>query len=395
MRLLPLRYRFCCQVGALCILWYFSSTAASIINKVTLQEYPYPMTVALVSLCTIPVYAIPLLWVWHIKKQRVSDYYMYRYVIPLSAAKAIAVASAYFSLWKVPVSYAHTVKATMPLFAVLCARIVLKEKQTFRVYLSLAPVVAGVLIASLTELSFNFAGLLSSLCSTATYSLLNVYVKRVLKDTGVHPIRFLILNAQIAATVFLPFWLFRDGIALWKVFFQTEEVINILSLRADLTIVPDHWFLIYLALSGLLSFAKNICAFVLIHRLTALSYAVANATTRITVIAVSLVTLHNPVTSLNIFGMTLAIFGVFLYNRAKQSQTKGLPLSQTDVTLSDASLVMLNGAVEGDFPRLLHPSSNVKVMSERAEDKDTIHMRAQKGFKGVYEPLNGHVKFIM
>lgn len=56
---------------------------------------------------------------------------------------------------------------------------------------------------------------------------------------------------------------------------------------------------------------------------------------------------------------------------------------------------MLNGAVEGDFPRLLHPSSNVKVMSERAEDKDTIHMRAQKGFKGVYEPLNGHVKFIM
>lgn len=67
----------------------------------------------------------------------------------------------------------------MPLFAVLCARIVLKEKQTFRVYLSLAPVVAGVLIASLTELSFNFAGLLSSLCSTATYSLLNVYVKRV------------------------------------------------------------------------------------------------------------------------------------------------------------------------------------------------------------------------
>lgn len=66
------------------------------------------MTVALVSLCTIPVYAIPLLWVWHIKKQRVSDYYMYRYVIPLSAAKAIAVASAYFSLWKVPVSYAHT-----------------------------------------------------------------------------------------------------------------------------------------------------------------------------------------------------------------------------------------------------------------------------------------------
>uniref|UniRef100_A0A0N5ALP8 TPT domain-containing protein n=1 Tax=Syphacia muris TaxID=451379 RepID=A0A0N5ALP8_9BILA len=384
MKFVPLRYRFCCHVGALCLLWYFSSTAASIINKVTLQKYPYPMTVALVSLCTIPVYAVPLLWVWHIKKQNISDYYMYRYVIPISAAKAIAVACAYFSLWKVPVSYAHTVKATMPLFAVLCARIVLKEKQTFRIYLSLAPIIAGVLIASFTELSFSLSGLISSLCSTATYSLLNVYVKRVLKDTEVHPIRFLILNAQIAASVFFPFWLIRDGVSLWTTFFGGDQDSHITP--------PDVWFLIYLALSGLLSFAKNICAFVLIHRLTALSYAVANATTRITVIAVSLITLHNPVTSMNIFGMGLAIFGVFFYNRAKQSQLRGLPLSRTDATLSDASLIMLNN---GDSQKNLH--SFLNNSSPNKQSLDVIYMRAQKSSrKGDYEhPRNGHVKFVM
>jgi solute carrier family 35 protein E1 len=70
-----------------------------------------------------------------------------------------------------------------------------------------------------------------------------------------------------------------------------------------------------LTVSGMLSFMQNLCAFTLIHKLTALSYAVTNATKRITVISVSLLTLHNPVTGANLFGMGLAVLGVFLYNR--------------------------------------------------------------------------------
>lgn len=67
--------------------------------------------------------------------------------------------------------------------------------------------------------------------------------------------------------------------------------------------------------SGFLNFAQNLVTFTLIHKLTALSYAVANATKRITIISASLVTLKNPVTPLNIFGMFLAVLGVLGYNR--------------------------------------------------------------------------------
>ncbi|VDO07443.1 unnamed protein product [Haemonchus placei] len=59
---------------------------------------------------------------------------------------------------------------------------------------------------------------------------------------------------------------------------------------------PDLWLLVLLAMTGVLSFLQNLCAFSLIHQLTALSYAVCNATKRITVIGSSLLTLHNPVT---------------------------------------------------------------------------------------------------
>ncbi|EJW73461.1 hypothetical protein WUBG_15633 [Wuchereria bancrofti] len=44
--------------------------------------------------------------------------------------------------------------------------------------------------------------------------------------------------------------------------------------------------------------------------------------------------------------MFLSIFGVFLYNRAKQREKeyRGLPKSQTDLTISDTSSVFLNGS---------------------------------------------------
>ncbi|VDK17404.1 unnamed protein product [Anisakis simplex] len=295
MPIVSTRCQFGCQVALLCLFWYSVSSAASVINKLTLQKYPYPMTVALASLVSIPLYSKPFIKFWQIKKYHLPSYYTKRYLIPISIGKAFAVASAYFSLSKVPISYAHTVKATMPLFAVICARVILNERQTKLVYISLIPIVIGVLIASLTELSFNFAGLISAIMSTFTYALLNVFVKR-----------------------------------------QTKASIQ----------VPDVWFIVYLTISGLMSFCQNLCAFTLIHRLTALSYAVTNTTKRITVISVSLIMLRNPITISNAFGMLLAILGVFLYNQAKQQHANAneiaLPLTHVDSTLSDASLLAFN-----------------------------------------------------
>jgi solute carrier family 35 protein E1 len=75
-------------------------------------------------------------------------------------------------------------------------------------------------------------------------------------------------------------------------------------------------------LDGFCNFVYNVLAFTLISHLSPLSYAIAGSAKRLVVITISILVLHNPVTKTNLFGISLALFGVVGYNQVKYYEKK-------------------------------------------------------------------------
>ncbi|PIK62561.1 putative solute carrier family 35 member E1 [Apostichopus japonicus] len=253
----------------------------------------------------VAVFLQPVLRVWRVPQpESIDRRHLLILVLPLAFGKFFSSVSAEFSILKVSVSFAHTVKATMPIFTVFLSRIILGEKQTLKIYLSLFPIIIGVMIATLTELSFDFFGLVAAFVSTITFALQNVYSKKALRDIGIHHLRLLLMLGQLAALMLLPIWVVLDF----------RRIVSDPELMAS-----PLWtqILTLLFLSSFLNFCQNIFAFSVLNLVMPLSYSIANATKRIVVIFLSLLMLRNPVTLTNICGMTLAVVGVVCYNLSK------------------------------------------------------------------------------
>ena len=68
-------------------------------------------------------------------------------------------------MWYVPVSFAETVKSSAPVFTVFLAYLLMGEKTSWLVCLSLIPVMGGLALCSANELSFNTAGFLAAMAT--------------------------------------------------------------------------------------------------------------------------------------------------------------------------------------------------------------------------------------
>ena len=97
------------KVLFLCVLWYAVSSSNNVIGKMVLSEFPYPMTVTVVQLTSITVYSGPFFNLWGVRRfVDISWKYYFKTIVPLALGKFLSSVFSQVSIWKVPVSYAHT-----------------------------------------------------------------------------------------------------------------------------------------------------------------------------------------------------------------------------------------------------------------------------------------------
>ena len=98
-------------VVALCLAWYAASSASNVVGKLVLTDFPYPVTVTMVQLLSIVLFSAPAFALGGVR--RAPDFprrYYWRTLVPLAFAKFLTTICSQVSIWKVPISYAHTGK---------------------------------------------------------------------------------------------------------------------------------------------------------------------------------------------------------------------------------------------------------------------------------------------
>jgi len=298
------------RLGILVLAWYTCSAMQNIWSKRVLKKLPFPMTLTMAQFIVISVVMPLLMQVWNKRRRNFTRAQYTRGMIPLACLKLFSSLSGFMTLLKVPVSYAHTVKAMMPFFTVSLTRVILGESYSWSIYLSLIPIVGGVLLTTASMVEFNLVGLVAALSSTLSLSIQSIFSKKVMR--GIDHLNLLLGTTQLCLAVFTPIWLYHEGFHMMfsGVAFEGLTTMEVSS--------------IFLELMGAsaCNCAQTIVAFTFLSLVQPVSYSVANVTKRVVVIGASMVTLGEVGNTANLVGMAITLSGVAFYNKVKLDAQK-------------------------------------------------------------------------
>lgn len=117
----------------LCLMWYIVSSSSNVVVKALLSEFPYPITVTMVQLTTITLLSGPVFNLWGVRKTSstlITWSYYFKLIVPLALGKFLGNVLGHVSIWKVPVSYAHTGKLLKPFNLTVFFYFIMKIRQS-------------------------------------------------------------------------------------------------------------------------------------------------------------------------------------------------------------------------------------------------------------------------
>ncbi|KAL2634149.1 hypothetical protein R1flu_005628 [Riccia fluitans] len=185
------------------------------------------------------------------------------------------------------------------------AYIMTLRREAWLTYVTLIPVVTGVVIASGGEPSFHLYGFIMCITATAARALKSVLQGILLSNEGekLNSMNLLLYMAPIAVVVLLPATLYLEPNVLG---------IAIAQARGD----PGIIFL--LTINSAMAYFVNLTNFLVTKNTSALTLQVLGNAKGAVAVVVSILIFRNPVSVTGMMGYGLTVFGVVLYSEAKR-----------------------------------------------------------------------------
>ncbi|KAH8050740.1 hypothetical protein JL721_11315 [Aureococcus anophagefferens] len=264
------------KTGSFFALWY------NIYNKKALNAMPLPWTLATVQLFAgIPYVA--LLWATGLRKAPKLSTDNVKTLFP----------------------------ASEPVVSAALSAVMLKAYYSPITYLTLLPIVGGVGLASLKELSFTWLGFAAAMLSNVSSALRGILAKKTMGGgvgENMNETNLYAVLTIIAFAVLLPVSLCVETPA--AVGSAIDAAVAAGHTKKDLAVLS--------ALSGAYYYLYNEVAFLALGRVNPVTHAVGNTIKRVVIIIASVIAFNTPISTLGVVGSSIAITGTLLYSLAKQ-----------------------------------------------------------------------------
>ena len=221
-------------------------------------------------------------------------------MVVLGALRGSTIILGLVSLSYVAASFTETIKASSLLVTVLFSWMILGERTSLPVLLSLFPVMGGLVLCTSSELSFHTIGFLAALFNNVLDCIQNVVSKKMMKLL-VTPVQLQFFTSFVGMFFQLP-------VLLWQL---QRSAISAETVQAK---VVGREVALYMLIAAVLFHAQSVSAYCTMSLMSPVSMSVANTLKRTLMIFISILYFHNTVGVSNVGGILMVVGGVALYN---------------------------------------------------------------------------------
>jgi len=290
----------------------FNKKACIALGKNALGHSNAHWALSAVQLLVGVLFVLPM-WATGLRKAPQMSGENWKELAPVGLFASLAHAFSVLALGAGAVSFGQIVKAGEPVFAAATNALLLKDIDHPMVYLALIPIIGGVGLASLKDLSFTMTALVAASLANQSAALKNVVSKGVMKKPwakNLGPQNTYAVITILALLFTLPAVILFDLPTIGAVYQQ------VMAMGTQMDVLK------YSIFSGITFYLYNEASFLALSKLSPVTHSVSNTLKRVVIIVASCIVFKTPMSLLGGIGSGIAVGGTLLYSLMKRKYAK-------------------------------------------------------------------------